>query len=47
MESQATGFSLSSVLLIASILFCVASLYFGTKGGYYDTDNYDGNGTAH
>jgi hypothetical protein len=47
MESQAAHFSLSSVLLVASILFCVASLYFGTKGGFYDTDNYDGNGTAH
>ena len=21
--------------------------FFGTKGGYYDTDDYDGNGTAH
>jgi hypothetical protein len=47
MEPQATGFNLSNVLMIASVLFCVASLYFGTKGGFYDTDNYDGNGTAH
>jgi len=25
----------------------LATLYFGTKGGYYNTDQYDGNGTAH
>jgi len=28
-------------------LFVLATLFFGTKGGYYDTDDYDGNGTAH
>ena len=22
-------------------------IFFGTKGGYYDTDKYDGDGTAH
>jgi len=25
----------------------LATLFFGTKGGYYDSDDYDGNGTAH
>ena len=28
-------------------LWVLATLFFGTKGGYYDTDDYDGNGTAH
>jgi hypothetical protein len=41
------GFNLGSVLLVLSGLFCLTTLYFGTRGGYYDTDDYDGNGTAH
>jgi hypothetical protein len=39
--------SLGSVLLAGCGLFCLATLFFGTKGGYYDTDAYEGNGTAH
>jgi hypothetical protein len=42
-----SGFNLASVLLFGSGLFCLTSLFFGTRGGYYDTDDYDGNGTAH
>lgn len=41
------GLTLASVLLVGSGLFCLATLFFGTRGGYYDTDDYDGNGTAH
>jgi hypothetical protein len=44
---ETDGFSLGSVLLVLSGLFCLTTLFFGTKGGYYDTDDYDGNGTAH
>ena len=25
----------------------IKGIYFGTKGGYYDTEKYKGNGTAH
>ena len=38
---------LETFLIIAAIPFVGLSLYFGTKGGYYDTDDYDGYGTAH
>ena len=39
---------LGAFLLYASIPFVCATIYFGTrKGGYYDTDQYDGHGTAH
>lgn len=41
------SFNLGSVLLFGSGLFVLATLFFGTRGGYYDTDDYDGNGTAH
>lgn len=27
--------------------FLVACLYFGTKNGFYDSDDYHGNGSAH
>lgn len=41
------GLTLSSILLVGSGLFCLSTLFFGTKGGFYDSDDYDGNGTAH
>jgi hypothetical protein len=44
---QSSMFNLGTVLVFGSGLFVLATLFFGTKGGYYDTDDYDGNGTAH
>ena len=35
---------LETVLIIAALPFVGLSLFFGTKGGYYDSDNYDGDG---
>jgi hypothetical protein len=35
------------IILILTGLFIVSSLFFGTKNGFYDSDNYDGNGSAH
>ncbi len=47
MSLALSGFNLGTVLLAGSGLFVMATLYFGTRGGYYNTDDYDGNGTAH
>ena len=44
---DASSFNLGTVLFATGGLFCLATLFFGTKGGYYDSDDYDGNGTAH
>lgn len=45
---SSTGeFTLGSILLALGLLFCLATPFFGTRGGYYDSDDYDGNGTAH
>jgi hypothetical protein len=41
------GLTLASVLLVGSGLFCLTTLFFGTKGGFYDSEDYEGNGTAH
>ena len=38
---------LETVLIITALPFVALSLYFGTRGGYYDSDDYDGYGTAH
>jgi hypothetical protein len=39
---------LGRFLVVLAIPFVVANLYFGSKkGGYYDTKDYKGNGTAH
>ena len=35
------------VLLVLAIPFVTLTLYMGTKGGFYDSDDYDGHGTAH
>ncbi len=35
-------------LAILAVPFILATIYVGSrKGGYYDTDMYKGNGTAH
>ena len=38
---------LGNFLIYICIPFVLTTLYLGTKGGYYDTDKYDGDGTAH
>ncbi|MGB5973551.1 MAG: hypothetical protein WBG38_09530 [Nodosilinea sp.] len=35
------------VLAILTGLFVVATLFFGTKNGFYNSDDYHGNGSAH
>jgi hypothetical protein len=40
----------ADALLWISIPFVVSTIYFGIRKGennYYDSDKYDGNGTAH
>tara|TARA_Y100001963_G_scaffold18207_1_gene22526 strand:+ start:700 stop:834 length:135 start_codon:yes stop_codon:yes gene_type:complete len=39
--------TLDTVLLIVALPFVGITLYMGTKGGYYNTDNYNGDGCAH
>jgi len=39
---------LGRFLIVLAIPFVIATLYVGSKKGrYYDSDDYDGNGTAH
>ena len=38
---------LADVLVLVCVPFVVTTLYFGTKGGYYNTDKYKGDGCAH
>ena len=47
MDAATSSFNLGTVLLGSIVLFPLACLFFGTRGGYYNTDKYDGNGTAH
>ncbi|MDJ1172021.1 MULTISPECIES: hypothetical protein [Roseofilum] len=35
------------ILVILTVLFTATTLFFGTKNGFYDSDNYHGNGSAH
>ena len=39
--------TLEIILVFASLPFVGLTLFFGTKGGFYDSDDYDGHGTAH
>jgi len=39
--------TLADILILVSVPFVVTTLYFGTKGGYYNSDNYKGDGCAH
>tara|TARA_R100001443_G_scaffold94353_1_gene100937 strand:- start:256 stop:405 length:150 start_codon:yes stop_codon:yes gene_type:complete len=38
---------LETVLILTALPFVALTLYFGTKGGYYDSDDYNGDGCAH
>ena len=38
---------LETFLILAALPFVGLSLFFGTKGGYYDSDDYTGDGCAH
>ncbi|AFY56766.1 hypothetical protein Riv7116_4339 [Rivularia sp. PCC 7116] len=35
------------ILVVLTIVFSVSCLIFGTKNGFYDSENYHGNGSAH
>ncbi len=35
------------IMVALTSVFIVSTLFFATKNGFYDTDNYDGNGSAH
>ena len=35
------------VLFVLTGMFAVACLFFGTRNGFYDSENYHGNGSAH
>jgi hypothetical protein len=35
------------ILAVLTGVFVVATLFFGTKNGFYNTDDYHGNGSAH
>jgi hypothetical protein len=36
-----------TIMLLLTPIFIITAIYFGGKNGYYDTDYYDGNGSAH
>ena len=38
---------LETFWVLAALPFGVLCLYFGTKGGYYDSNDYNGDGCAH
>lgn len=35
------------LLIGFTVVFTAATLFFGTRNGFYDSDNYHGNGSAH
>ena len=46
-KGEKTKMILETFLIAAALPFVGLSLYFGTKGGYYDSDDYKGDGCAH
>ncbi len=38
---------IKAILLVLTGVFVVSTLFFGTRNGFYNTDNYHGNGSAH
>lgn len=44
---MATILDFKTVLVVLTVVFTVGTLFFGTRNGFYDTDKYHGNGSAH
>jgi len=44
---QSNGITLAQLLPLLAVLFSISLVVFGNTGGFYNTDSYDGNGTAH
>jgi len=38
---------LSTFLIVVALPFVATTLFFGTKNGYYNSDDYTGDGCAH
>ena len=39
--------NLTNFLIFIAIPFVVSAVFFGTKNGYYNSDDYEGDGCAH
>ena len=44
---KASSHDNKTIFIFLTLPFVSLTLYMGTKGGYYDSDDYDGHGTAH
>ena len=38
---------LETFLILAGLPFVILTIFFGTRNGYYDSDDYTGDGCAH
>ncbi|MEA5463590.1 hypothetical protein [Leptothoe sp. PORK10 BA2] len=38
---------IKTILPALAVVFSIACLFFGTQNGFYDSDDYHGNGSAH
>ena len=39
--------NLSNFLIIIAVPFFLSTVFFGTKNGYYNSEDYEGDGCAH
>ncbi|MBO9999221.1 MAG: hypothetical protein J7641_09475 [Cyanobacteria bacterium SID2] len=44
---EGVSMDVKTILLAITPVFVLACLFFGTQNGFYNTDNYHGNGSAH
>ena len=42
-----SNLNLSNFLIFVAVPFVLATVFFGTKNGYYNSDDYEGDGCAH
>ena len=42
-----SSLSLSNFLIFVAVPFVLSAVFFGTKNGYYNSDDYEGDGCAH
>tara|TARA_Y100001978_G_scaffold83028_1_gene74391 strand:- start:186 stop:347 length:162 start_codon:yes stop_codon:yes gene_type:complete len=42
-----SSLNLSTFLIFVALPFVISAVFFGTKNGYYNSEDYEGDGCAH
>lgn len=47
LSKEGSSVDIQAILPVLAVIFTATCLFFGTQNGFYDSDDYHGNGSAH